>query len=939
MQCRSGRSILAVRWFGGLGLLSFLGLLSAALLLPLPASAQETDVSSGDAGGTTSSQTASTGDTTPPVIHPRDHLVVAAVDEYGTELTYGPPQAFDDVDGEIQVACNGPQNVRYPVGQTTITCYAEDRAGNDAEPFSFIIAVVDQHAPAIADRENIVVEAADANGREIEFARPRAFDNVDGEFNAACDWASPATFPLGDTKVTCYAEDRAGNDAQPVTFWVSVVDTTSPTLGDRENIAVAAADASGRVVEFGLPRAVDRVDGDVPVGCTAGSGDRFPLGTTTVTCYAEDRAGNDASSTTFSVTVVDTERPVIYGRDSIAVSAVDASGRVVEFGLPQAVDDVDGEVPVSCDAASGARFSLGMTTVTCSAQDRAGNAANPVAFGITVADSHGPVIAQRSDIAVQASSSAGQVVTFGMPQAYDNVDGEVGVGCDPAPGARFAVGQTVVTCYATDRAGNNATPVSFRVAVSASPVVDGGVEAPDGGVPAEPTKPVATDTSPNTETPDRPDGGIDAEIGTPKATEATQTGTGETTTSRPTVVATAAINTRTGNRETYDLSEDLGEPDELGEFGEDGPSLERVPLRPTPEAMELPTAPDLFFPVGNGGPINGIAGIWGNKNFGISQEFGHTAFSIAHNSWYSYGTRYGLDGYEHPGLDISMPRGNYLYSPVNGTVVISGGTPYFTYYGNGQPGVGELLIQTDEGHQVILGHMARITVRAGERVQAGQFVGLSGGANGDHLHLETRERHRGGGLYIVDPRNSFLVPFMARQAQGVQPSLDQRLIFAVGIPLGQLVAVTVERATDASLTETDNLPVTGPVGQIRETTSGPVVETTNPPTRNPVAPPIVRTDPPVVDPVAPPVVTTDPPVVDPVAPPVVTTDPPVVVDPVAPPVSSSDLILLPELEEDPPVVIVGDVEPLVPVVALIAPFPPDLGNWVPSLDFPKMMYP
>ena len=46
---------------------------------------------------------------------------------------------------------------------------------------------------------------------------------------------------------------------------------------------------------------------------------------------------------------------------------------------------------------------------------------------------------------------------------------------------------------------------------------------------------------------------------------------------------------------------------------------------------------------------------------------------------------------------------------------------------------------------------------AGERVTTGQFVGLSGGDNGDHLHLETRD----SGVLAVDPRKSFLVPSIA----------------------------------------------------------------------------------------------------------------------------------------------------------------------------------
>ena len=143
--------------------------------------------------------------------------------------------------------------------------------------------------------------------------------------------------------------------------------------------------------------------------------------------------------------------------------------------------------------------------------------------------------------------------------------------------------------------------------------------------------------------------------------------------------------------------------------------------------------------------------------FPISQEYGHTEFSLAQATLYLYGLDLGLDGRAHPGLDIGMPAGTWLYSPVDGTVITSGGVPFYTYYGNGEPGVGELRIETDDGDVVILGHMAAIAVRAGDQVTTGQFVGLSGGENGDHLHLETRTRW---GI-AVDPRKSFLVDSIA----------------------------------------------------------------------------------------------------------------------------------------------------------------------------------
>jgi len=186
-----------------------------------------------------------------------------------------------------------------------------------------------------------------------------------------------------------------------------------------------------------------------------------------------------------------------------------------------------------------------------------------------------------------------------------------------------------------------------------------------------------------------------------------------------------------------------------------------APPEPTPasfpDALPLPLVPQEPITLSSGGPLGGLSEIWNYLDFPISQEFGRTDFSVSHASWYSFGLDYGLDGAAHSGLDIAMPAGTLLYSPIDGTVVISGDTPYYTFYGNGEPNVGELLLQTEDGNQVILGHMSRIAVNTGDRVHIGQFVGLSGGFNGDHVHLETREVQPGGGYRIVDPRTSFLV--------------------------------------------------------------------------------------------------------------------------------------------------------------------------------------
>src|SRR6478752_3178556 len=144
--------------------------------------------------------------------------------------------------------------------------------------------------------------------------------------------------------------------------------------------------------------------------------------------------------------------------------------------------------------------------------------------------------------------------------------------------------------------------------------------------------------------------------------------------------------------------------------------------------------------------------ISGGVPFPITQEFGPTSFSEG-NGIYAYAADYGVEG--HPGLDIGAPLNTPLYSPVAGTVVIAGGTDYFTdeRFGN-TPGTGELMIQLDDGEQVILGHMSYISVKVGDKVTQLTPVGNSGTSNGAHYHLEWRVpgANTSSGYQIVDPR-------------------------------------------------------------------------------------------------------------------------------------------------------------------------------------------
>ncbi len=134
--------------------------------------------------------------------------------------------------------------------------------------------------------------------------------------------------------------------------------------------------------------------------------------------------------------------------------------------------------------------------------------------------------------------------------------------------------------------------------------------------------------------------------------------------------------------------------------------------------------------------------IVGGRPWDLTQAFGQTSWSMGAGRWmYAYCTAYGLLEGSHPGLDIGIPIETRLYCPVNGVVDIAGNTPYFNddRAPHGIPRAGQLNIRDDDGDVEVFGHMQYIEVVVGQRVAPGTYLGLSGTANGPHLHLECRQ--------------------------------------------------------------------------------------------------------------------------------------------------------------------------------------------------------
>src|SRR5262245_15681024 len=309
---------------------------------------------------------------------------------------------------------------------------------------------------------NMVVECAGPRGTAVSF-NPTAQTICGRTVTITCTPPSGAAFFLGTNAVTCVARDDTGATSQ-CSFLVTIRDTQGPRISAPSEVAVPCTSASGAVATFNVT-ASDVCDGlTTTVACTPPSGSLFPPGTTTVNCTAIDANGNTTRAS-FPVTVSRDCSPeclVLTCPNDIQVECGPAAGTVVRFDVV-ATNVCGGSASVQCTPSSGSVFPMGVTTVTCAAQDGKGNTKR-CAFRVTVSDSIAPRLQVPSEVRTNCSSAAGTIVNFTVT-ASDVCDLRPTFVCTPPSGSFFPAGTTTVSCSATDTSGNVARS-SFPVIVS-----------------------------------------------------------------------------------------------------------------------------------------------------------------------------------------------------------------------------------------------------------------------------------------------------------------------------------------------------------------------------------------------------------------------------------------------------------------------------------------
>jgi hypothetical protein len=246
------------------------------------------------------------------------------------------------------------------------------------------------------------------------------------------DAARPSSFFQFSTEenVLLFGNGLAGNVGTNVTFsGPGGTYTTEPQNGSTDMLDVA------------LPEEILRVAG------------RYA-----VTVQAVDDNGVRNIGPTFIDVVARPveEAPLLDVPEGVRAEATDNEGAVVRYDV-SATTFAGQPLTPTCSQPSGSRFSMGTTSVTCSATDQFGTTTR--GFFVAVSDTTRPVLTLPTEIRTES-----RVVQYSAT-ATDNIDGQVTATCFPASGSTFEFGSTTVQCSAID-ASLNRVDDSFRVFVT-----------------------------------------------------------------------------------------------------------------------------------------------------------------------------------------------------------------------------------------------------------------------------------------------------------------------------------------------------------------------------------------------------------------------------------------------------------------------------------------
>ena len=323
----------------------------------------------------------------------------ADVNSTNCSLVLSDPDSDDNCAPAPTITKSIPDGHIFPSGETAVIWQAQDSSSNIVSAVQLI--TITDNTPPTATVTSIILETDVGECYKtvnlsilMQYAADPT-DNCQSSINITDN--IPAQFDIGVHSVTYVFSDDTGNETTIVQS-VTIVDSSAPIITPPADII-----SDSCVIVLGDPVVNDNCTYTISNNAPA----TFPIGNTVVTWTVSDSSGN-TSSATQNVIFNDNTDPTIL-IDSNPIVGVDP-GSCTKTGVDLGTEITNDDCSVSSVTNDAPEtFQIGVTTVTWTVEDSAGNIATATQT-VTVIDDEKPV-ARGRNIVVQLSGNGIASVT------------------------------------------------------------------------------------------------------------------------------------------------------------------------------------------------------------------------------------------------------------------------------------------------------------------------------------------------------------------------------------------------------------------------------------------------------------------------------------------------------------------------------------------------